>query len=77
MLHQIIEERPSKNMNTGTMGFNDYETVFTLTFEQFVSQITEKYNKPNIKVINISYLNQALAVVVYKDKNKKQVNTEL
>lgn len=53
------------------MGFNDYETVFTLTFEQFVSQITEKYNKPNIKVINISYLNQALAVVVYKEiKNK-------
>lgn len=68
MLHQVIEERKTRIVDEGTMGFHDYVQKFYMSFEQFVNVITEKYNRPDIEVISISYLNDMKAVVVYKDK---------
>lgn len=68
MLHQVVEERKSRIVDEGTMGFHDYTERFDISFEQFVNKITEKYNKPNIKIISISYPNDKKAVVVYEDK---------
>lgn len=68
MFKQSIEFRKKRTVDKGTMGFSDYETVYDLTFSEWVNTITEKYNKDNIKIINISYINDETAIIVYKEK---------
>jgi dihydroorotate dehydrogenase len=67
MIKQTIEERKHYKVDEGTMGFSDWATKYE-SLEEFVNRITQKYNEMNIKVINISYPNDTLAIVVYKEK---------
>ncbi|MFE8701137.1 hypothetical protein ACFYKX_11080 [Cytobacillus sp. FJAT-54145] len=68
MLRQAIEERTSRIVDEGTMGFHDYVERFDMSFEQFVNSVSEKYNRPDINVISISYPNEKKAVVVYEER---------
>lgn len=67
MIHQAIEERKSRVVDEGTMGFHDYVTKYDISFGDFVNMVTEKYNRPDMKVISIGYPNTTKAVVVYED----------
>lgn len=68
MIKQIIETRKSRIVDEGTMGFHDYIEKFEMSFDDFIEYITEKYNRDDIEVMNISYPSTTKAVIVYRDK---------
>lgn len=67
MFHQVIEERKSRMVDEGTMGFHDYVEKYDISFEEFVANITKKYSRDDIEVLSISYPTDKKAVIVYKE----------
>lgn len=67
-IEQIVVKRESHKRDEGTMGFHDYVTVKE-DFTEFVERVTKACETVNGKILNISYPNEDIAVIVirYKD----------
>lgn len=67
-IKQIVVKRESHKRDEGTMGFHDYVTVKE-DFTEFVEMVTKACETVNGKILNISYPNEDIAVIVirYKD----------
>lgn len=69
IIKQVIIERKRTQVDEGTMGFHDYETVKE-DIETFCFRVEEYANRVTGKVINIAYPNEDLAIIVYKEKRE-------
>lgn len=67
-IKQFVAKRKSYKRDEGTMGFHDYVTVKE-DFTEFVERVTKACETVNGKILNISYPNEDIAVIVirYKD----------
>ena len=67
-IEQIVVKRESHKIDEGTMGFHDYVMVKEY-FDEFVERVTKACETVNGKILNISYPNEDIAVIVirYKD----------
>ena len=68
MIKQIMVERNKKYVNEGMMGFDDY-TLKKEPMKDFCLRVSNEANKIDGKIINISYLSEDLAIIIYKYKN--------
>ena len=67
-IKQIVVKRESHKIDEGTMGFHDYVTVKE-DFAKFVDRVTNTCKTVDGKILNISYPNEDIAVIVIRYKN--------
>lgn len=69
-IKQIVVKRESHKRDEGTMGFHDYVMVKE-DFAEFVERVTKACETVNGKILNISYPNEDIAVIVIRYKNRE------
>lgn len=67
-LKQMVIKRESHNRNEGTMRFHDY-VIVKENFNKFVDRVTKVCETVNGKILNVSYPNEDVAVIVIRYKN--------
>lgn len=74
MIKQKVIKREFKTVNTGEMGFNDYETIYE-DYDHFIDRVTEFIN--NVNFISVSYPDKKTAIVVYDTRSAEEATIEL
>ena len=67
-IEQIVVKRESHKRDEGPMGFHDYVMVKE-DFAEFVDRTTKVCETVNGKILNVSYPNEDIAVIVIRYKN--------